>query len=103
MYVHKDAAKKDDGPDVVNVFKWPRLDTVRLLASESRAVLIAMLYLRRRNRSSYISVSSTGTPESEKKTKKAKKEVKKQTVKYNAAKLHEKGIVLEIDGCSPGQ
>ncbi|XP_067934294.1 ras GTPase-activating-like protein IQGAP1 isoform X2 [Watersipora subatra] len=58
---------------------------------------------KRRSRSSYISVSSTGTPEEEKKPKKGKKETKKQVVKYNAAKLHERGIVLEIDGCNPSQ
>jgi len=57
--------------------------------------------LGRRSRSSYVSTSSP--IEEDQKPKKGKKEPKHQTIKYTAAKLHERGIVLEIDGISPNQ
>jgi len=59
---------------------------------------------KRRSRSSYISVSSPEEGD-QKPTKKGKKDekFKKQTVKYSAAKLHERGVILEIEGLSTNQ
>ena len=61
------------------------------------------MYVYRRSRSSYISVSSPEEGDQKPKKGKKDKEFKKQTVKYSAAKLHERGVILEIDGLNTNQ
>lgn len=65
-------------------------------------VYVSMLVYRK-SRSSYISVSSPEDGDQPQKQKKGKKEAKKQVVKYTAAKLHERGILLEMEGLNQNQ
>jgi len=57
----------------------------------------------RASRSSYISVSEDEPTDNKKKNKKDGKKDKQQVVRYSAAKLHERGIIVEIDELPLGQ